>query len=173
MKNRRQFAILVVSAMLCSQPTLSQQLTELATQADQNKVLKMVKTATPPIIDGVMDEIWNDATVVEDLHQLEPIEYADPTEETIIKVLYDENFLYVSGMMHYSDPSTVVSNKMIQGANLRDDDKLRVYINPFNDGRNGYLFQTNANGVRSEAIIEDVRNTNFDWTGIWLSLIHI
>ena len=169
MKNSLQLTILVASAVIYSQSTFSQELSDSLIQTGQNKVLNMVKTTTPPIIDGVMDEVWNDAVLVEDLHQLEPIEYAVPSEKTVIKVLYDEDFLYVSGMMYYSDPSMVVSNKMIQGANLRDDDKLRVYINPFNDGRNGYLFQTNANGVRSEAIIEDVRNMNFDWTGIWYS----
>lgn len=138
-------------------------------QSGQNKVLRITKTDTPPIIDGIMDEIWNDAVVVDDLHQVEPTEYATPSEKTIIKVLYDEKFIYVSGMIYYQDLNNIVANKMIQGANLRDDDKFRLYINPFNDGRNGYLFQTNANGVRSEAIIEDVRNMNFDWTGIWYS----
>jgi hypothetical protein len=56
---------------------------------------------------------------------------------------------------------------LIQGASLKFDDKFRVYINPFNDGRNGYLFETNANGVRTDGILENVTDMNFEWTGIW------
>ncbi len=134
-----------------------------------NKVIQMVKTETAPIIDGVMDDVWNNAVIIDDLHQVEPVEYAEPSEKTIIRTLYDENFLYISAEMHYEDLTTIVANKLAQGSSLRNEDRFRVYINPFNDGRNGYLFQVNANAVRSEAIIEDVRNRNFDWTGIWLN----
>ena len=151
---------------LCS-VSVAQDGPEINSRSGRGKVLQMVRTETPPVIDGVMDEIWSTAPVIDDLHQVVPIEYAAPSEKTIIRVLYDDDFLYVSGMMYYSDPGTIVANKMIQGANLRFDDKLRLYINPFNDGRNGYLFQTNANGIRTDAIVENVQGLNFDWTGIW------
>ena len=136
-------------------------------QSGQNKVLQVVRTDAPPIIDGVMDEIWSTAVAVNDFHQIDPIEYAEPSEKTVVRVLYDDNFLYVSGMIHYSDLNTITAKKLIQGASLRYDDKLRLFINPFNDGRNGYLFQTNANGMRNQAIFENVRGMNWDWSGIW------
>jgi hypothetical protein len=116
-----------------------------------------------------MDEVWSTAVAIEDLHQVNPIEYAEPSEKTVIRVLYDEDFLYVSGMMYYDDLSTIVGNKLIQGANLSNEDKLRVYINPFNDGRNGYIFQTNPNGVRTDAILENIVGFNYDWSGIWFA----
>lgn len=136
-------------------------------RSGRDKVLQMVRTDTPPVIDGVRDEVWDTGAAMDDLHQVNPIEYAEPTEKTIIRFLYDEDFLYASGMMYYDDPDTIVANRMIQGANLRSEDKLRLYINPFNDGRNGYLFQTNANGIRTDGILENVTGRNFDWTGIW------
>ncbi|MBX2850036.1 MAG: carbohydrate binding family 9 domain-containing protein [Acidiferrobacterales bacterium] len=145
----------------------AQEFDQATIDANRNKSISVIKAATPPIIDGIMDPIWQDATVIEDLHQTEPIAYGEPSEKTVIRIFYDENFLYVSSEMHYRDPSIIIANKLIQGANIRDDDRLRVYINPFNDGRNGYIFQTNANGVRSEGIIENVLDRNFDWTGIW------
>jgi hypothetical protein len=138
-------------------------------QSGQGKTIQMVRTATPPKIDGIMDEVWSTAPAIVDLHQVNPIEYAAPSEKTVIRVLYDENFLYVSGMLYYDDLDDITANQMIQNANLQFDDKFRIYINPFNDGRNGYLFQINANGIRSEAIVENVRNLNWDWTSIWFS----
>jgi len=140
---------------------------EIDERSGRGKVLPMVRTDTPPIIDGVQDEIWSTGAAMDDLHQTDPVEYAEPSEKTVIRLLFDENFLYVSGMMYYSDPSQIVANKMIQGANLRYEDKFRLYINPFNDGRTGYMFQTNANGIRTDGIMENVTGRNFEWTGIW------
>ena len=136
-------------------------------RSGRGKVLQMVKTDTPPIIDGVMDDIWSTAAVVEDFHQVQPIEFSEPSERTIVYVLYGEKALYIGGRMIYSDPGKIVANSMIQGGSLRYDDKFRLYLNPFNDGRNGYIFQTNPNGMRAEAIFENVRGMNWDWTGIW------
>ena len=136
-------------------------------QSGRSKVLEMVKTSLAPVIDGAMDDVWNMAPTIEDLHQVDPIEYAEPSEKTVIRVLFDEDFLYISSMMYYKNIDDITANKMIQGASLRFEDKLRIFINPFNDSRNGYIFQTNANGLRAEAIVENVRGMNFDWTGIW------
>jgi len=147
--------------------SVAQDAVQIDDRSGRGKVLQMVRTETPPIIDGVMDEIWRAGAPVDDLHQVDPVEYAEPSEKTVIRLLYDENFLYVSGMLYYSDPSQIVANKLIQGANIRFEDKFRLYINPFNDGRTGYMFQTNANGIRQDGIMENVTGRNFDWTGIW------
>jgi len=160
---------LLVSCVLlvCWQSAIAQDLSSVNSQSGSDKVLQMVRTDTPIVIDGIPDSAWEKAQIVDDFHQLRPIEYAEPSEKTVIRVLYDDNFLYVSAEMHYADPSTIVANKMVQDSALRDEDKLRFYINPFNDGRNGYLFEANPNGMRSEAIIQNVTDMNFDWEGIF------
>ena len=163
------FPVLAGCLIVCSNTSYAQEMTEGDERSGRAKTLQMVQTETPPIIDGVMDEIWNTAVAIEDFHQVNPIEYAEPSEKTVIRVLYDEDFLYVSGMMYYEDQSTIVANKLIQGANLSKEDKLRIYINPFNDGRNGYIFQTNPNGVRTDAILENIVGFNYDWSGIWFA----
>lgn len=138
-------------------------------RSGRDKVLTMVRTSTAPVIDGVMDEVWISGALVDDLHQVKPVEYASPSEETVVRVLYDSDFLYVSGMMHYKNPDDLVVNRMIQGSPLRFEDRFMIFINPFDDGRNGYLFITNANGLRAEAILENVTERNFDWSTIWYS----
>ena len=145
----------------------AQETTGSEDRSGRNKILEMVKTDTPPVIDGVMDEIWSSGALIDDLHQLNPTEYAEPSGRTVVRVLYDKDALYVSGMIYFDEPSEVIANKMIQGATLRPEDKFFVHINPFNDGRNGYLFGTNAHGVRAEGIVQNVTEKNFDWSGIW------
>ena len=61
------------------------------------KSVHVVRTATPPVIDGdLSDAVWANAAVVDDLHQVTPIEYAEPDERTEILILYDDNALYVA-----------------------------------------------------------------------------
>ncbi|MGI9205328.1 MAG: DUF5916 domain-containing protein, partial [Woeseiaceae bacterium] len=167
-QNLQQICRLIVFLPLVGGGTAAaQDAAPIDERSGRDKVLQMVKTDPPPVIDGVMDEVWSTGALMDDLHQVNPIEYAEPTEKTVIRFLYDEDFLYASAMMYYSDLDAIIANRMIQGANLRSEDKFRLYINPFNDDRNGYLFQTNANGIRTDGILENVTGRNFDWTGIW------
>ena len=159
---KRSSVFIAVTLFSCSSFAAAQEAPGEDARSGRNKTLEMVHTDTPPVIDGVMDEVWSTGALIDDLHQTDPIEYAQPSEKTVVRVLYDKDFLYLSAMMYHEDSSKIVANKLIQGSNLRFDDKFRVYINPFNDGRNGYLFQTNANGVRTDGILENVTDMNFD-----------
>lgn len=164
-------ALLLATSLCCTAPLSAEQIKTAKDQSGRDKIVKILKIETPPIIDGEMDEIWNTASAIEDLHQVQPIEFAVPSEKTILRVLYNDDFLYFSGMMYHENHNDIVANKLIQRSGLRNDDKIRIYINPFNDDRNGYLFQVNANGVRQDAIFENVRSTNFAWESIFYSAV--
>ena len=123
-------------------------------------------TGAAPVIDGRLDEaVWESATVVDDLHQVEPLEYLAPSDPTRILVFYDEEALYVGARM----PQTVdvLGRVLRQGQEFWGDDIFSVVVDTFNDKRNGYRFQVNPNGVRMEAIYENTSSTNWDWSGIW------
>ena len=46
----------------------------------ETKSFQMVRTAVAPVIDGVLEEdIWLQATMVDDLYQMDPIEFSDAT----------------------------------------------------------------------------------------------
>ena len=51
----------------------------------QMKSLNINKLNTPPTLDGILDEpIWYEATQINDMHQVEPTEYIQPTQETLV-----------------------------------------------------------------------------------------
>lgn len=171
-QNTQRAAALVLalaSTFLLVTPSLAQEVLEINDRSGRDKVIQMVKTDTPPIIDGIMDDVWYTGAVVDDFHQVAPFEYTEPSEETIVYVLYGENAIYVGARMIYKNPDDIMAYTMIQGGNFRYDDKFRLYLNPFNDGRNGYTFEINPHGMRAEAIFEGVDGLNRDWTGIWFS----
>ncbi len=46
------------------------------------------------------------------------------------------------------------------------DDVFEVVLDPFDDDRNGYLFVTNPNGARADALLAGGER-NEDWDGVW------
>ena len=132
------------------------------------KTVRVVRTATPPIIDGdLSDAVWARAALVDDLHQTEPIEYATPYERTEIYILYDDNALYIGARLYDTNPEEITANNMRQNDNVAQDDRFYVTIDPFNDRRSGYYFGINPNGVRSDGLYRNVSEFYGDWDSIF------
>lgn len=132
------------------------------------KVVDMVKLDREPRLDGLLDdEVWARAPVVTDFHQMNPVEYGEPTQRTEVRLFYTDNALFIGARMYETDPSLIRANVMRQGQGLPNDDTLNVIIDPYFDRRGGYIFELNANGVRVEGIYQNVSGVDRNWTGIW------
>ena len=134
----------------------------------QTKSTQIARTEVPPSIDGDigLDE-WSAATQIRNLHQVEPVEFAPPSEETIWFISYDDSTLYVAGLALDSDPSRIVAQELRQGARIFSDDSLHILIDPFNNKRSGYMFALNPNGVRFDGIYTSGTRLSSEWDGIW------
>jgi hypothetical protein len=141
---------------------------EAVVRGSQQKSVRVVRARTPPVIDGVLDEpVWQTAAVVDDLHEIQPVEYAEPSERTVVYILYDDDSLYIGARMFDRDPEQITARIMRQGERVFGDDFFNVNIDPFYDRRSGYRFLTNANGVRQEGIFQNVTENQWEWQGIW------
>ena len=69
--------------------------------------------------------------------------------------------------MHDSEPQLILAPTGRHGQGLGPDDRLVVILDPFNTGRSGYRFETNANGVRHDALYTNINSFQSDWTVIW------
>jgi len=128
----------------------------------------MVRTTSPPVIDGRLDDaVWSTAAVISDLHQLDPVEYSEPTERTDVYVLYDDDALYIGARMWTDRPDRIVANTMRQGAAIGNDDQFILILDPYNAQRDGYQFQVNPNGVRYDGIFVGPSIMQWNWDGIW------
>ena len=132
------------------------------------KTARMQRAAEPPVIDGVMnEEIWQRAPVIADLHQVTPVEFAEPSERSEVYILYDRDALYVGARFYDAQPQLINARVLRQGQPIGSDDRFFVHIDPFNSRRSGYLFGVNPNGVRYDGVFEGVTQRQFDWDGIW------
>jgi hypothetical protein len=137
-------------------------------QPSGDKSLVVARAPAAPVIDGRIDAgEWTAATVIEDFHQVEPIEFAAPSEKTSVYVMIDADNIYIAARMWDSEPDEIAARSLRQGEELNDDDVFGVALDTFNDRRSGYWFAVNPNGVRRQAIFQNTTTRNFDWRGIW------
>ncbi|SVA73781.1 uncharacterized protein METZ01_LOCUS126635, partial [marine metagenome] len=132
------------------------------------KTLQAVRADSPLSIDGHLDEAaWASAAVVEDFHQILPLEYAPSSQKTQFFLLYDDDALYVAGKMWDSEPDLITAKVLRQGGQSWTDDQFHVLLDPFNDKRSGYRFMVNPNGLRQEGLVINTSQVEWNWGGIW------
>jgi len=120
-------------------------------------------------IDGRLDEPdWAQAPAIGPLTQREPVEGRDATEPTDVRILFDEQAIYVGIACAESHPGGIVSTQLTRDANLDVDDLVTVVLDPFFDHRNGFFFQVNPAGARSDGqISNNAQRLTREWDGIW------
>jgi len=133
-----------------------------------DKSLLMVARAPPIRLDGRLDDAaWATADSIADFRQREPAEGAPATERTVVKVVRDDDALYVAVRADDRNASEIRATQLRRDADLGSDDTVTLLIDSFHDHRTGFVFQTNPNGAMWDAQINGLDNTNTNWNGIW------
>lgn len=139
-----------------------------AAQAQGEKQFPAVFTQTPPTVDGdISDAAWAAAPLIDDFHEVEPIEFDPATDDVKVRVLYNEHFLYIAADITMADVGDLTAFKLAQGTSAFTDDEFAVIVDAYNNQRSGYQFGLNPNGVRREGIFDGADQLNTDWQGIW------
>ena len=158
--------LLFISTSLYSQPTET-----------YKKSLEAIKINPGEItLDGKLDEsFWSNITGIEDFLMQEPIEGGEPSEKTVIKVAYDEKFLYIGAVLYDSNPDGIKSFKMRKDSPLNTDDRFMLILDTYLDGRNAYFFEINPKGLMGDGLltIGQGLSLNKNWDGIWRPWTHI
>ena len=141
-----------------------------------------VRAKAPIDIDGRIDEtVWATTPVIDHFVQQQPNRGAPATERTEVRILYDDDNLYVAADLLYEDPSNIVRTGLLRDANTAQGDAFAISLDTFHDRRTGAVFFINAGGaLRDAQTSDDGRVRNLPWnsagevkTHTHLSLIHI
>lgn len=118
-------------------------------------------TEQPPKIDGVIEEVWQQADSAYDFVQHTPYERSMPTEKTVVYVLQDRENLYF-GFRCYAQ------NRKPVAKSVGDEDYVIVKIDPFGNKTTGYYFWVSASAQMWDGWLhDDGRITDDSWEGIW------
>jgi hypothetical protein len=100
--------------------------------------IKAVFTETPPVIDGsVNDDVWINASLINELFQREPKSGDPVSEKTEFLFLYDHNNIYI-GIRCFDDPDGITAKEQARDVSLGEDDRIQVILDTYLDGRSGY-----------------------------------
>ncbi|WP_452224605.1 DUF5916 domain-containing protein [Lacinutrix chionoecetis] len=135
----------------------------------QSQIQDIHRINTTIHIDGINDEKdWDNAFTLSNFKQLEPNLGAEATEFTLIKVMYDDTYLYISGMCNYKDPSQLFATTLERDIEQLKDDYIEIHLDTYNDKLNTLVFRTNPLGARQD--FEVSRNGeafNTSWNTFW------
>ena len=114
------------------------------------------KTSSPPKIDGVLDDAqWQQAPVLTDFIQNFPTFGLKATKPTEVRVLYDDNSIYV-GAMIFDDPGLIRKQITARDAESQTDvDYFSIFFDTYHDHQNGqtgcveFLLQASRDRSRS------------------------
>jgi len=131
--------------------------------------IEAVRTAAPLTIDGALDEaVWREAPVAAGFLQNEPDEGEPATQETEVRVVYDEQALYLGIFAHDSSPGDIIVGDLKKDFDTARTDMFQVVLDTFHDERNAYMFAINPMGAKWDAqMVNDGRDTNINWDGLW------
>src|SRR5688572_1438812 len=145
----------------------------------QVKTMQAIKAVNIPKIDGKLDdEAWKIAPVATDFIQNFPTYGAAATVRTEVRILYDNNAVYIAAHL-FDDPSLI--RKQItsrDGEQRQDVDYFSVFFDTYNDLQNGFQFLVTSANVQTDARIGGTTGSerfgNFGdktWDAVWQSQV--
>ncbi|HGY56978.1 MAG TPA: hypothetical protein ENK44_14820 [Caldithrix abyssi] len=140
-----------------------------AAQVSEPHILRAVFTTESIDVDGHLSEsVWQNAPRISNFTQRELNENQPATERTQVAAVYDTDNLYFAVWCYDSQPEKIVAQKMKRDFDYDTEDNFEIIIDTYHDKRNGYLFVTNPNGARFDALVQNNgQQFNRSWDGVW------
>jgi hypothetical protein len=165
--SRRWWPAVVLALAAGSTPLFAQSLAVFS--PDGRRQMTAVRLSGAITLDGVLDdEAWSKAAPATGFIQADPLEGEPATENTDVRVVYDDEYLYIGARLFDSDPAGIVINEIRKDFAGREQDSFEVLLDTFADRRNGFVFATNAEGAKADTqIANEGRDVNTNWDAVW------
>ena len=119
------------------------------------------------VLDGLLTEAgWSSASPVSDFTQREPDEGAPATERTEVRVLYDDNAVYVGARLYDQHPDSVLA-QLARRDRVASADRFLVFLDSYYDRRTGFFFGINAAGTLYDGTLYNDDWDSDTWDGVW------
>ena len=137
------------------------------------RTVRAVRTPEPPQIDGRLSEdAWSQAPIADGFIQRDPDEGRPATEQTEVRVLYDQDAVYIGARLHDSQPA-LIARRLSARDELPDADHLTIYLDPRHDHLTGAQFTITAAGVQRDAVISNDTSESPSWDAVWSSAVTV
>lgn len=135
--------------------------------ADPLKTAEAVKTDARIRIDGTPDENgWNNAAATTGFRQLEPDEGQAASESTLVRILYDDEAIYIGFWCYDTEPDKIIK-QLTRRDRPTESDRVAVKIDSHHDHQTAYYFSINAAGVLRDVLIFNNSESDGSWDAVW------
>ena len=119
-------------------------------------------------IDGKLDEAaWNAATPTSGFVQSYPKPGAPAPDPTEVRVLYDDQALYVGVRMHDPHPDSIAAQLARRDASGIYSDWIHVIVDSYHDRRTSFRFSVNPKGVKKDVYTSNDGAEDLNWDAVW------
>ncbi len=158
--------LLLVAAM-SSLPTLA------TAQSFDPRQLHAIRATEAPVIDGRLEEaIWDSASPASGFRQRDPVEGEPASEDTVVRLAYDEQALYIGARLYDRHPEAIVRQLSRRDVAV-EADAFIVYLDPHHDHLTGAQFGVSAAGVQRDALIYNDQFLDVTWDAVWASAVEV
>ncbi len=132
--------------------------------------LHAVRTTERIVVDGRADEpAWSAATPITAFTQLDPQEGKPASQPTMVRILFDEEAVYVAATL--VDRFPVSLRLARRDANFTDSDVFSVQFDSQHDHQTAYRFVINASGVKRDETVSSTGGGggggDTSWDPVW------
>ncbi len=130
----------------------------------------IVKTASPIMIDGILDEKdWATADVADNFQMNYPHDTLAALSKTEVKITYDDKSLYIGAICYDEIDGDYIAQSLKRDFSFPVNDAFAVFFDAFSDGANGLSFSVNPFGVQRDGIISSggTRGVTTSWDAVW------
>ncbi len=107
-----------------------------------------VEVTEAPIIDGRPDEaVWRQAGVMTGFTQRVPFDGQPASERTEVRVIFDDEALYVGVWAFDSQADAITYGERIRDYEVNQSDAIVFVLDTYNDDQNGFVFGTTPTGI--------------------------
>ena len=120
-------------------------------------------------LDGVLSEArWTSVDSIANFTMVEPEEGGVPTGRTVVRVLVTPTDIIMGVRCYDPDPSGIVSYTKARDVELDEEDNIVIILDPFQDGRSGYVFAVNPDAARFDGLVSaEGEDVNSNWDTVW------
>ncbi len=138
------------------------------------KIGQAARTSDRPKIDGFLnDPAWGAAEVFSNFVEFEPTTGEKASEKTEVRVIYDDEAIYIGAMLYDSQPENI--QRQLGDRDSEDDvntDMFGVGFDTYNDDQNAFIFKVSAAGVQTDARLSQLGYDRI-WDAVWKSAVHL
>lgn len=161
--------LVVLTAAPAAWSSASAQISSQRTETDVPPSLPVAALTGDVQLDGRLTEAaWSRAIPITHLTMIEPVEGGTPLAPTVVRVLADARELVIGVEARDPDPTGIVSTSKARDPELRSEDYIKIVLDPFLDGRTGYVFALNPGGARYDALVtRRGEGEDRQWDAVW------